>query len=125
MSFRQQGDGFTGRLTVAVTNDGAVDVARLEILLILPVQVRPAGDDWNGCAVRPDATQTALVCTVPGPQAQSSSTVQFTFVAVDKPVPLDDPIGLGNHYMQVSQVPPLNGQVTINDPETIIPITVP
>ncbi|MEV2240349.1 hypothetical protein [Micromonospora sp. NPDC049891] len=87
--------------------------------------LRDAGEDWNGCAVRPDSTLTALVCTVAGPQAQSRTTVPFTFVAADKPVPVDDPIGLGNHHMQVSQVPPFDGQVTINDSETVIATTVP
>ncbi|MGC5284664.1 hypothetical protein [Micromonospora sp. DT231] len=125
LSFRPQGNGFTGRLTVTVRNEGAVDVARLEILLILPSQVRPAGEDWSGCAVRPGSNQTALVCTVPGPQAQSRSSVPFTFVAANKPVLLDDPVNLGNHYVSVSQAPPFDGQVTINDPEAIIPITVP
>ncbi|GIJ24212.1 hypothetical protein [Micromonospora lutea] len=128
--FRPVSSGFTGQLTVTVRNDGAVDVARLEILLILPSEVRPAGDDWDGCAVRPDTDQphtdqTALICAVSGPRAQSHISVPFAFVAVDKPVPLDDPISLGNHYVSISQLPPFNGQVTINDPEVVIPISVP
>jgi len=125
LSFQRQGDGLTGRLTVTVRNDGAVDVARLELLLILPGQVRPAGGDWGGCATRPGSDQTALVCTVPGPRARSRISVPFTFVAAGKPVSIDDPVNLGNHYLQVSQAPPFDGQVTIVDPEVVIPITVP
>jgi hypothetical protein len=49
----------------------------------------------------------------------------FTFVAADKPVSLDDPVNLGNHYVFISQPPPFDGQVTINDPEAVIPISLP
>jgi hypothetical protein len=125
LPFRPVSGGFTGQLTVTVRNDGAVDVARLEILLILPSQVRPAGDGWDGCAVRPGGDQTALVCTVPGPRARSNVSTPFAFVAVDKPQSLDDPVSLGNHYVSISQLPPFDGQVTINDAEAVIPISVP
>jgi hypothetical protein len=133
LSLRPAGNGFTGQLTVTVRNDGVVDVARLEILLILPGQVRPAGQGWEGCAARteedetaPSGDETALVCTVPGPLARSQISIPFTFVAVDKPVvTLDDPDDLGNHYVSISQLPPFDGQVTINPPEAVIPINVP
>ncbi|SNT37884.1 hypothetical protein SAMN05421812_105148 [Asanoa hainanensis] len=100
-------------------------MALLELLLVLPSQVRPAGDDWGGCAVRPSPDQTLLVCAVAGPEARSDTSVTFTFAAAGKPVPVDDPVNLGNHYVTISQVPPFDGQVTITGPEAIIPITVP
>ncbi|MFC0006855.1 hypothetical protein [Micromonospora siamensis] len=125
LPIRPAGDGFTGRLTVAVSNDGDVDVARLQILLVLPSQVRPAGAGWKGCAVRPSSDQTALVCTVPGPRARSRISVPFTLVSDDRPVLLDEPVDLGNHYVSISQVPPFDGQVTIDEPEAVIPISVP
>jgi hypothetical protein len=125
LPFRRVSNGFTGQLTVTVRNAGAVDVARLQILLILPGQVRPAGDGWDGCAVRPGAGPTALICTVTGPRAHSRISMPFTFAAVDKPVPLDDPISLGNHYVAISQLPPFDGQVTINNPEAVFPVGVP
>lgn len=125
LSFRPQDNGFTGQMTVTVRNDGIVDVAQLEILLVLPKQVQPAGEDWDGCTVRASSDQTTLVCGVPGPRAQSHTSRRFTFVAADKPVLVDDPVNLGNHYVSVSQAPPFNGRVTVNDPEAVIPITVP
>jgi hypothetical protein len=132
LSFRPAGNGFTGALTVTVRNDGAVDVARLQILLILPSQVRPAGDGWKGCATRPGSDETApsteetaLVCTVTGPRAQSHISVPFAFTAVDKPVAIDDPITLGNHYVSISQPPPFDGQVVIHSPDAVFPVEVP
>ncbi|SCF08115.1 hypothetical protein [Micromonospora mirobrigensis] len=125
LPFRPVGNGFTGRLTVTVSNEGDVDVARLQILLVLPAQLRPAGAGWQGCAVRPSSDQTALVCTLPGPRARSRISVPFTFAADDRPVSLDDPVGLGNHYVSISQLPPFDGQVTIDEPEAVIPISVP
>ncbi|GAB1692570.1 hypothetical protein [Krasilnikovia sp. M28-CT-15] len=126
--FRPVGSGFTGQMTVTVRNDGDLDVARLRVLLILPGQVRPTGDGWAGCTVRPgddpSANQTALVCAVAGPRAQSRVSIPFTFVAADKPVPLDDPVTLGNHYVSISQQAPFGGQVTINEPEAVIPVSV-
>ncbi|BCJ42413.1 hypothetical protein GCM10010168_08450 [Actinoplanes ianthinogenes] len=125
LAFQTAGDGYTGRLTVTVRNAGAVDVDRLEILLVLPVQVRPTGAGWAGCVTRPGGDDTALVCTVAGPRARSSVAVPFAFVAAGKPVVADDPVNLGNHYVSISQPPPYDGQVLINEPEAIIPITVP
>ncbi|GAA4474976.1 hypothetical protein [Phytohabitans houttuyneae] len=125
LAFQRQGGALTGQLTVTVRNTGAIDVARVEILFILPSQVQPSGDDWRDCTARPSPDHTALVCTVPGPRAQSRVSVPFTFVATAKPVLLGDPITLGNHYLSLTQAPPFNGQVTIGTPETVIPITAP
>lgn len=126
LSFRQVGSGFTGQLTVTVRNDGAVDVTRLQIQIILPRQVRPTGEDWDGCANRPgDDDSTALVCTVTGPRAKSHITRAFTFVAADKPVLLNDPDTWGNHYLWIQQLPPFDGQVIINKGHTIIQVDMP
>ncbi|WP_433380037.1 hypothetical protein ACQPZX_14565 [Actinoplanes sp. CA-142083] len=123
LTFRQIGSGFAGRMTVAVSNDGDVDVARLEIRLILPGQVQPAGADWAGCTTGPE--ETTFVCVVAGPRARSRISMPFTFVASDKPVPVDDEVGNGNHQVWITQRPPFGGQVLINDPDALIPITLP
>jgi hypothetical protein len=125
LTFRPLGTGFTGELTVTVRNDGTNDVARLEIRLILPSEVRPAGGVWSGCAALPNSGQTGLVCTVAGPGARSRISVPFTFVAAEKPVLDEDPLLRGNHYVSVSQAPPFDGQVIISPSEAVIPITTP
>jgi hypothetical protein len=129
LAFRPAGSGFTGRMTVTVRNDGDVDVPRLQILLILPGQVRPAGGDWAGCTVRsyddPDADDTALVCAVAGPRARSRVSMPFAFVATDRPVAVDDEVGLGNHNVSIAQLPPFDGQVLLKNPEAVIPISLP
>lgn len=125
LPFRPAGSGFTGRLTVTVSNDGDVDVARLEIRLILPSQVQPAGGEWAGCAADRADNETAFICVVAGPRARSRISMPFTFVATDKPVPSDDQVGNGNHFVSITQRPPFGGQVLIDDPDAIIPIDLP
>ncbi|MEU4218850.1 hypothetical protein [Actinoplanes sp. NPDC026623] len=130
LAFRPAGSGFTGKMTVTVRNDGDVDVPRLELLLILPGQVRPAGGDWAGCTVRSDEDDksddpTALVCAVDGPRARSRVSMPFTFVAAEKPVAVEDEIGIGNHEVSITQLPPFGGQVAMKVPEAIIAISLP
>jgi hypothetical protein len=127
LAFRPVKNGFTGQMTLTVRNDGDVDVARLEVLLVLPAQVRPAGGDWAGCTVRSDddpGEDQALVCAVAGPRARSRVTMPFTFVATDKPVAVDDEIGPRNHSVSITQLPPFGGLVLINNPDGVIPISV-
>ncbi|GIE89922.1 hypothetical protein [Actinoplanes regularis] len=129
LAFRPAGKGFSGQMTVTVRNDGDIDVARLEFKLILPGQVQPAGGDWAGCTVPaesdPDDDATVLVCAVAGPRARSQVSIPYTFVATEKPVPVEDEIGLSNHYVQTRQLPPFGGQVLINDFDAEIPISLP
>jgi hypothetical protein len=129
LTFRRAGDGYTGRMTVTVSNAGAVDVARLEIRLVLPGQVRPAGGDWAGCTAGSDDdpadNETAFSCVVAGPRARSRVSMPFTFVAADKPVPAEDEVGMGNHYVWTTQRPPFGGQVVIDNPDAVIPIKLP
>ena len=123
LTLRAQGTAFTGALTIRVRNAGDVSVAELQLLLILPQEVRPAGGGWNGCFTRPDPRMTALVCVVPGPKAGGETSTTLEFFAATKPVVIDDPINLGNHYVSVSQLPPFDGQVVIDFPEAVFPIT--
>ncbi len=129
LAFRPAGNGFTGQMTVTIRNDGDVDVARLELRLGLPSQVRPAGGDWAGCTVPaetdPDDDQTRLSCAIAGPRARSQVSLLFTFVATQKPVLVEDEVGFSNHTVRVEQLPPFGGQVLLNDFEMNIPISLP
>ncbi|MFU8872288.1 hypothetical protein [Micromonospora sp. SL4-19] len=123
LSFQPAGTEYVGRMTVTVHNTGSIDVARLAVLLILPSQVVPAGAGWGGCARRADTDVTAVVCTVTGPPARSDVVLDLTLVAAEKPMPHDDPVGLGDHYVTIGQIPPFDGQVTYEHMEAIIPIS--
>lgn len=125
LTFSPQGAAFTGSTTVTVRNDGNVPVARLELLLILPEGVRPAGDGWQSCAVRPDPRHNAVVCALDGPGAGAEVAYPLTFFAAQRPVPVDDPVNIGNHYVAIRQLAPYDGQVVIEHPEAVIPVTVP
>ncbi|MDG6108581.1 hypothetical protein Daura_14385 [Dactylosporangium aurantiacum] len=125
LTFHLQGRAFTGSTTVTVRNDGNVPVARLELLLILPEGVRPAGDGWQSCAVRPDPGHNAVVCELDGPGAGATVAYPLTFFAARRPAPVDDPVNLGNHYVAIRQLTPYDGQVVIEHPEAVIPVTVP
>jgi len=125
LAFQVQGVAFTGSTTVTVRNDGNVPVARLELLLILPEGVRPAGEGWEACSVRPDPQHNAVVCTLDGPGAGAQVSYPLTFFALKRPVPVDDPVNIGNHYVAIRQLTRFDGQVVIEHPEAVIPITVP
>jgi hypothetical protein len=46
-------------------------------------------------------------------------------VAAEKPVAVEDEIGIGNHEVSMTQLPPFGGQVSMKVPEAIIPISLP
>jgi hypothetical protein len=124
LSFQPVGGQFVGRMTVTVSNTGAVDVTRVNLLLMLPVQARPAGDGWTGCSRRTAENATAVVCSVSGLQAHSTIPLTLTFLATGKPTPIDDPNLPSNHYVTIEHVPPFDGQVTYRQMEAVIPINV-
>ena len=124
LRFRPAGNGFTGGTTVTVRNDGDLDVARLEILLIVPSQAKPTGEGWAGCVISSDDGDgsTAYTCTVAGPRAHSQVSRPFAFVATEQPTPVEDELGRTNHDVSISQVPPFDGLVTFAKLEAVIPM---
>jgi hypothetical protein len=90
LSFQPVGDKYKGRLTVTVRNTGTLDIARLQLLLVLPSDVQPTGDGWSGCARRSGSNATALVCTLAGPKAQSEIPRVFMVMATAQPGPAND-----------------------------------
>jgi hypothetical protein len=116
LPFRPVGDRYVGRMTVTVRNTGAVDIARLQLLLVLPSGIQPAGDGWDGCARRPSPDSTALVCIVPGPRAYAAIPLELTVLAKDRPT------GQGEHYASIWHLPPFDGLVTYQQEDAVISI---
>jgi hypothetical protein len=127
LPFQRVGNAYAGQLTVTVRNDGAVDVARLELTLVLPGQVQPAGGDWDNCQAGADNGNpvTVLLCSVPGPRANSQISMPFTFVAADKPMPIDTPTDRVNHKLTMRAPQPYEGLVESSIDSVVIPISVP
>jgi hypothetical protein len=109
LTFTRAAGGYVGDLTVTVANTGALDVAHAQLDLLVPIQVRPAGDGWTGCAVVRDVDVLVLRCPVADLTAGSTRQIHFRFVATTAPVRSDVPIGPDNrdHYVFLSQLPPL------------------
>jgi hypothetical protein len=79
------GGGYAGELAVTVSNAGDLDVPHADVRLSVPVDVRPAGGGWSGCAESLGPSTFDLVCPVDDLAAGSSRTLRFSLVAPEAP----------------------------------------
>jgi hypothetical protein len=109
LALRSVSGGLVGDLTVTAHNTGDVAVTQVSLMIILPIEVRPADGGWTGCTMT-SAEVTLIDCPLGPLPAGSSRVFTATVIATGQPRLVGSTeqgrYAPSNHYLAIEQRPP-------------------
>jgi hypothetical protein len=84
---RRVGTGRTGSVQVTVANSGTEAAVSLDVRLVLPESLQPAGLNWSGCAAAETGTYVCRIATL---AAGATVELSYDVLAPDAPSPTRD-----------------------------------